>query len=261
MTSDRGNNRAPSDRLIDELLDGGVSAERSQELLRAIRHDAKACEDLARARIGIELLREPVEAPDLSGQILGAVHARRRFLPGRSRRLVTGGRLAVAAGVVGAVGLASFVQRYVPEVRLADGPAPVGRIVEATEQSVPGSRLAGQAVETIQASLASPGHALGLSPRFRPEAELHFDLSIERVGERVGGRMDGPMAAGFAAAPRAVGSRIVVGAPMPVEPPSAEMGSPFISRFGSLLVVLREPPPGDEGALLEESSGASSDDR
>ena len=103
MTSDRGNNRAPSDRLIDELLDGGVSAERSQELLRAIRHDAKACEDLARARIGIELLREPVDAPDLSGQILGAVHARRRFLPGRSRRLVTGGRLAVAAGVVGAV--------------------------------------------------------------------------------------------------------------------------------------------------------------
>ncbi len=257
MTSDRGNNRAPSDRLIDELLDGGVSAERSQELLRAIRHDAKACEDLARARIGIELLREPVDAPDLSGQILGAVHARRRFLPGRSRRLVTGGRLAVAAGVVGAVGLASFVQRYVPEVRLADAPSPVGRIVEATEQSVPGSRLAGQAVETIQASLASPGHALGLSPRFRPEAGLHFDLSIQRVG----GRMDGSMAAGYAPAPRAMGTRIVVGAPMPVEPPDAETGSPFISRFGSLLVVLREPPSVDEGALLEESSGASSDDR
>lgn len=249
MTSDRGNNRAPSDRLIDELLDGGVSAERSQDLLRAIRHDAKACEDLARARIGIELLREPVAAPDLSGQILGAVHARRRFLPGRTRRLVTAGRVAVAAGVVVAVGLASFVQRHVPEVRLADGPAPVSRIVEATGQSGAGPRLASQAVETLEASLVSPGRALRLSPRHRPEAGVYFDLSLSRTADGVA------HASGVVAGPHAVGVPIAVGVPARLDPPGAEGASPFIRRFGSLLVVLREPRP----PLNDVSVGESAD--
>ena len=35
------------------------------------------------------------------------------------------------------------------------------------------------------ASEASPVRALSLSPRYRPEAELHFDLSLERRREVV----------------------------------------------------------------------------
>ncbi len=218
-------------------FDGELSNERSHELLAAIRRDAGACEDLARTRIGIERLRGPVEMPDLSEAILTRVHGRRRFLPRRARRLVTAGRFAVAAGVVGAVALGSFVQRQVPEVRLGHGAAPVSRIVEATGQTaVSQPHLAAQTVETIQASLASPMGALSLGPRLRPEAEIHFDLALER----------GPGVVTASYTLERV--PIVVGAPMASDWPTAQTESPLISRFGSLLIVLREPQPilGDE---------------
>lgn len=236
MTPDRGNNRTPAQRLIDELLDGGHSSDRSHELLEAIRRDAGACEELALTRIGIARLAEPIETPDLSGAILSRVHSRRRFLPREARRLVTAGRFGVAAGVVGAVALASFVQRHAPPVRLGEGPAPVSRVVEATEQtSASRPMLATQTVETIQASLASPVSGLSLSPRFRPEEGLRFDLALQRTPGQVSARYT------------AQGAPIVLGAPVQFDPllaPSATQAeSPFIGRFGSLLVVLREPQP------------------
>jgi len=123
VTRQRDENQIPSQRLIDELLDGEASCERSQELFRAIRRDEGASEELARTRIGIERLREPIETPDLSEAILDRVHGRRRFLYGRSRHAVTAGRFAVAAGLVGAVGLASYVQRHAPAVNLGEKPA------------------------------------------------------------------------------------------------------------------------------------------
>lgn len=218
---------SPHDRVIDEILDGDLSPERSQALLRGLRHDARACEALARTRIGIERLREPVDAPDLADQILGRVHARRRFLPARARKAVTAGRLAVAAGLVGAVALASFVQRHAPQVRLADDAAPVSRIVSVTEQSTRDREGLDRAVASIEASLAAPVRSLSLDPHFRPEKAVHFDLSLDRA--RPAPRVP--------TAPR----NLALGAPRPLEEPPAD--STLISRFGSLLVILREPPP------------------
>lgn len=243
--SQRGPERAgagrDAERLINRLLDGELSREQSQELLREMRDDARACEELARARICVERLREPIAAPDLSEAILSRVHARRRFVPRRGRRLVTVGRVAIAAGLVGAAALASFVQRHAPGVRLADDPAPVSRFVEATAPGADDQAGLNQAVESLQASLAAPVRGLKLSPNFRPESGLHFDLSLERGA--------GSVAPTYTFIPRGYAAsgplRLDAGRFDPAQAEQAAPANPeaqFITRFESLLVILRQPP-------------------
>lgn len=219
--------------LIDELLDGGATPERSQEIRAELRRDPVVCEELARTRLALDKLAEPLDAPDLTQAILGRVHARRRFLPQRLRRTVTAGRLGVAAGLVGAVGVASFLQRHAPEVQVTKDPAPVSRLVEAAapkDASPPD--LAAQTVESIQASLSTPTR-LTLSPRIRPEDSLHFDLSIDRgntgpsVPMRAMPPTHGPHVWSWAATDR---------------PASPEPQGQLLSRFRPVLVFLREPP-------------------
>ena len=239
MTRHREDNQVPSQQLIDELLDGEISSERSQVLRQTLRQDAKACEELARTQRAIDRLREPIETPDLSEAILTRVHGRRRFIPNRARSIVTAGRLAVAAGVIGAVGLASFVQRHAPAVNLGDTATPISQLVEATEQTgVDQATLRAQAVETIQASIASPTRSLTLSPQFRPEAGLHFDLSLDRSQPFE----TATTSSGYTPDYTMVRTPIL-GTPEPFGPPAAEVSSPFINRFGPLLVILREPRP------------------
>lgn len=257
MTPDRkhnqrrdGRGRRESDHAIDRLLDGGLSREQSQELLREIRRDAGACEDLARTRLCLDRLREPVDAPDMTDAILSRAHSRRRFLPQAGRRFVTVGRVAVAAGLVGAVALASFVQRHAPEVRLDEQPAPVTRFVEAAAPAAPEPARLGQAVESLQASIAAPVRTLTLSPRYRPEGQFHFDLSLDRVREAD-------------VTTTALPQAFAVGVPFDPQTqlqvdPQAQLRTPLetqaetrlISRFGSLLVILREPP----GAIDDQSA-------
>ncbi|VAX41814.1 hypothetical protein MNBD_PLANCTO03-1670, partial [hydrothermal vent metagenome] len=243
----RTNNQVPSQRLIDELLDGEVSRERSQELRRALRQDAKASEELARTQRALDRLREPIETPDLSEAILARVHGRRRFIPHRARHLVTAGRLAVAAGVIGAIGLASFVQRHAPAVNLGDSAMPVTELVEAAEQTGAEQAILGaQTVETIQASITSPTRSLPLSPRFRPEAGLHFDLSLDRSRALVAKEYTPQYT---------MVQTPILGAPEQFGPPAAEVSSPFINRFGPLLVILREPRP-----MLDDPSTVEADE-
>ncbi|MFG0241411.1 MAG: anti-sigma factor family protein [Phycisphaerales bacterium JB054] len=261
----------PTGPLIDALLDGDLSDERSREVLRLIRQDAQACEDLARTRVAVDSLRTPLDVPDLSEAILGKVHARRRFLPGRSRRLVTAGRLAVAAGFIGAIGIASLVQRHVPAVRLADEPTPVTRIVEAAApKAIDRPALTDQTVEKIKASLGSgsTGPSVGrltLSPRIRLGDQLHYDLAIDRESGVVWSitSCDSfaaiPSAAGDAGAGRiaesapnivVVGPSALVGGAERPEPAAAEP-SPLLSRFRPLMMYLREPPKLTEGDSAE----------
>lgn len=257
----------PPGPMIDALLDGELSDERSREALRLIRHDPQACEDLARTRVAVDHLRAPIDVPDMSEAILGKVHARRRFLPRRSRRLVTAGRLAVAAGFIGAIGIASLVQRHVPAVRLADEPTPVTRIVEAAApNAIDRPALTDQTVEKIKASLGSGSTApsvgrLTLSPRIRPGDRLHYDLSIDRESGVVWSITSSDAFASIpstANQPRAeaaaeLGSSIVVVGPeIPVVGAAraetvAARPSPLLSRFRPLMMYLREPPKPIEG--------------
>lgn len=267
-TGGRGRAKTPpAGPMIDALLDGDLSDERSREVLHLIRHDAEACEDLARTRVAVDHLRAPIDVPDMSEAILGKVHARRRFLPRRSRRLVTAGRLAVAAGFIGAIGIASLVQRSVPAVRLADEPTPVTRIVEAAApKAIDRPALTDQTVEKIKASLGSGSTGpsvsrLTLSPRIRPGDKLHYDLSIDRESGVV---WTITSCDSFGSIPSAAGnagtggiaqtaSNVVVVGPMAsargnerAEPAAADP-SPLLSRFRPLMMYLREPPKLTEG--------------
>jgi hypothetical protein len=116
------------DRFFDRELDEG-SRERFFGMLRA---DLSRCAEVAKTQRLISMLREPVEAPDLSGRILDRIGERRGFLPPALRRMVKGGRLAVAAcllfGILGfAVG-----RRYAPDFfRLTPEEQPVTQVIES----------------------------------------------------------------------------------------------------------------------------------
>lgn len=256
MTHDRAKSRRED--LINELLDGSMDREWAREAYESLRGDAAACEDLARLRYAVARLSAPVPAPDLSGEILHQVDLRRRFLSRGRRRLITAGRLGVAAGVVVAVGLASFVQRNVPELRVAEAETPVTRVVESTQHAARGqTQLMETAVESIQSSLASPVARLSLSPTYRPADGLSFDLEISAPSaERVAAARALPpgSASSLATAP-AIASLGPLNTPLAIRPAqSATAGPahPFIDRFGPLLVILRDPTP----ALVDENPPA-----
>ncbi|MFG0260736.1 MAG: hypothetical protein ACF8LK_10350, partial [Phycisphaerales bacterium JB041] len=225
-----------------------------------------------RTRVAVDHLRAPMDVPDMSAAILGRVHARRRFLPMRSRRLVTAGRLAVAAGFIGAVGIASLVQRHVPAVRLAEETSSVTRIVEAAApKAIDRPALTDQTVEKIRASLGSgsTGPSVGrltLSPRIRPGDSLHYDLSIDRESGVVwsitssdsfaslpSGASDGGRAAGHRPSVVVVGPMASAEAAEPAAPAASEP-SPLLSRFRPLMMYLREPPNLIEGDSADSSN-------
>jgi hypothetical protein len=227
---------AGRDELIDSLLDGALTHEDSRAAYETLRQDPAACEDLARTRYAIARLSTPVDAPDLTHAILGRVQRRRHFIPARMQRMVTAGRVAVAAGAVVTIGLASFVQRAAPNVRIAeDREAPVSRVVASsglTEAEQP--QILAETVETIQSSLASPVARLSLSPAFRPEDGLRFGVSTPEAPAARGRTYLDAQAPGAPYAPL-MASEYSPGA------------SPFLLRFEPLLVILSDPhPPIDE---------------
>lgn len=242
-TNDRRPRRRVSE-VIDEILDGELPAERREQLLRRVEADPRARAELARTRHTLDMLSEPVETPDLTDAILDRVHARRSFLPERARRRVTVGRMAVAAGLVGAVGIASFAHRHAPAVRLGDGPAPVTRLVEAaTPEPGEAASLADEAVERIRASVGPAPARLSLSPRFAPEALFRTDLGLDRAAPPPDPfntlaflpRLQAPTASRAIpeGEPDAAAERQLT---------EAEPSSPLLRRFGPLLGYLREPP-------------------
>jgi hypothetical protein len=234
---------------IDALLDAEVPQKDMRRLYDSIRADSNAREELARLRYTVAQLKTPVDAPDLCESILHQANTRRRFLSGRSRRMVTAGRCAAAAGLVAAIGLMSFAQRYTPISQLAGDTQPVTQLVESAAASHGAAQeLASGAMHTIQASIASPVSRLALDPRMRPESRYHYDLSIPTMVPGVAVRpSDTPLRVVVSRAPVAIQTAVF-------EPgPASRMGadSPFIGRFDSVLVVLREPPSVSEDRHTE----------
>lgn len=252
-------------RMVDALLDGDLSAQESREALQLIREDAVACEDLARTRIAIHQLREPIDTPDLSIAILDRVHARRRFLPLQSRRFITAGRVGIAAGLVGAIGIASLVQRHVPEVRLNAEPTPVAKLVEAAAPKPGlGTELADQTIETIKASLGSTATdstltRLTLSPRLRPDDAWHFDLDLSRESSAPWSTFIPHRHLPTQTLASNEFHMLPLGAPVLIEPfelKSAE-SSPLLHRFEPLMMYLREPPRLIESEAADPDENAS----
>jgi len=89
------------------LLDRELSGAERRDLTARLRQDPRSLDELIEARRMLEMLREPVVAPDLTDRVLAGVERRRGFLSTRLRRRVRAGRAAVAASVLlGLFGLA-----------------------------------------------------------------------------------------------------------------------------------------------------------
>ena len=116
------------DAFFDRELDEG-SRERFFKMLRA---DLETCAQVAKTQRMLSQLRESVDAPDLTGRIMGELAARDRFLPARLRRIVKAGRFGIAACLLlGVLGIAA-VQRYHPgALRLVNEATPVSDVISS----------------------------------------------------------------------------------------------------------------------------------
>lgn len=194
MTTDPRNNpeRIP-DELIDALLDGELDSASKRQLFSELAQDPERCERVAREQRMISMLREPIDAPDLSATILARVHGRRRFLPAPSRRLVRIGRLAAAACVLLTLLGVAAVQRWSPEwARWSPRPAPVTTLVESSQADASaGVKSVAEAVERIGITL--PADRPTIITRLSPGSvavnmkQYHFTTPSAKVVQIGGG--------------------------------------------------------------------------
>ncbi|TVQ62179.1 MAG: hypothetical protein EA378_06890 [Phycisphaerales bacterium] len=124
--------RIPDD-LVDAFFDRELDREAQRRMFDRLRGDPPRCEEITSTREMLRELRRKPDAPDLTGAILARVESRRAFLTPTWRKLVTTGRLAVAAGVLLGIGLAATAQRLWPEATtFRDQPAPLTGFVDST---------------------------------------------------------------------------------------------------------------------------------
>ena len=116
------------DRFFDRELDEG-SREKFFGMLRA---DLSRCAEVAKTQRMISILREPIEGPDLTGEIMSRIARRRGFLPERLRRMITASRLAAAACVLLAVLGLAVARRVSPDTfRLGRVERPISGVIES----------------------------------------------------------------------------------------------------------------------------------
>lgn len=212
--------RAAINARIDALLDGTLPPRDCRELFESLRGDPAGARDLAELRDTASRLSVAPDAPDLASCILARSHARRGFLSRRARRVLTFGRAAALAGVLAGIGVMAYVERHVPEARLANDPAPVANVADAAALGVD----AGEGL--IDSALAS------LSAHAR-QAEAPKPPPM---------RLD--PSAFFAAAPRLEFTPGDAGAAPTLHADSASTPpAPLLTRVGGWLIVVREVPP------------------
>ncbi len=169
---------------LDRFFDGDMDASEERRMLSDARRVDGAFEELAKTRRAIELLHDPVEAPDMTQSILGQVHARRAFLPPRWRRMVSAGRLAAAVALLTGIGAVAMVQRHWPEATSFTHEA---RLISAVVQS--GQSEASLGVRRLVADL---GGIAALAPVF---AEIYTGDCTLRLGD--GGSAPGTLCVAF----------------------------------------------------------------
>lgn len=127
--SDRLDLSADDQALIDAYFDRELSPETKPRLARRVASDAGAGLLFAETQAALDALRVPVPSADLSGAILDEVGRRRGWMDHRFQRFVSLGRLAVAAALLLALGLALAVQRLVPDAAFfPHAPSPIADV-------------------------------------------------------------------------------------------------------------------------------------
>lgn len=159
------------DELVDRFFDRELDEGSREKFFKMIRGDLSRCAEVAKTQRIVSMLREPVEAPDLTEAILGEVRRRRGFLPARLRRMVKAGRLAVAASLLlGILGIA-LANRYAPGVfRLTPRAAPISGVIKSSTSELAGAvdSVKTRVPEAQRAAPASPGKSRQLVLRLTP---------------------------------------------------------------------------------------------
>ncbi|MEZ6241911.1 MAG: hypothetical protein R3B57_02610 [Phycisphaerales bacterium] len=141
-------NPVPPDALLDALFDGELSAQARRDVLGAVRHDPHARRELERTAQVLSALRTPLDSPDLTGAILARADHRRRFVPGRLRRLTKLGRAGVIVlALVVMLGVAAGRRAWPERLALAHEQTPLTDINAAVQQD------AAQGVGAIRAGI------------------------------------------------------------------------------------------------------------
>lgn len=158
MTDDgRQPDRRSHDEWVDELLDRRADDPEARAIFDRLRADLDACRELASLKRATDALRRTPTAPDFTTDILHTVDRRRRFLPARLRRMVTVGRVAVAAGVVFAIGVTAIARRHAPDLAFTPEPSHLSTLVSSgTSEARACAKTVVAAVGTIRDDLTAP---------------------------------------------------------------------------------------------------------
>jgi len=149
--------RRSREEWVDEFLDRRADDPEARAIFDRLRTDLDACRELASLKRATDALRWQPSAPDLAADILHSVHRRRRFLPARLRRMVTVGRVAVAAGVVFAIGVTALARRHGPDLAFTPEPSHISTlVVSSTHEARECAKNMVTAIGTIRDDLAAP---------------------------------------------------------------------------------------------------------
>lgn len=145
-----------ADDALDRYFDKEITRESAVFRAAFVKRDFRAQVDETEAMIGE--LRKPMRTPDLSSAILDAVDSRKAFVASRTRRVVTLGRLAVAASVLLAVGGVVLVERLHPGITSFQAePEPIAGMVSAASMST--QRPIARETESVQDGSKRQGDA------------------------------------------------------------------------------------------------------
>jgi hypothetical protein len=122
-----------AEALVESLLDREIPVEDLASAEAAIESNTTARAKLDSYRKMLDSLRTPIETPDLTETILQEVGRRRRWLAPSWQRVVTSGRLALAASLLAACAVVLVVQRANPEAAIfADRATPLTDVVRSS---------------------------------------------------------------------------------------------------------------------------------
>lgn len=138
------------DALLDAFFDKELSVDDSSDLFKGLRTSPKKAREFASTRRFVEELRRPVDAPDLTRDILAKVHAKRPWLRDRDVWGVRLGRLGLVAMLLLVLGGVLLQRRATPDAPVWNaGPAPLTDLVRSSGEATQRTR------ENAQAALAT----------------------------------------------------------------------------------------------------------
>jgi len=137
---------------VDEFFDRALTPDAIESLLSAMDNTPSERVRFDETQSMLDDLRAPVQAPDLSGEVLAAVGDRRGWLSTGQRRLVFAGRLATAACLLLVVVGMLVMRRHSPEAFNASQiGGPVSEMVETSgAHASAGLQVIGERIRSIE---------------------------------------------------------------------------------------------------------------